>query len=346
VKLINTLEIKNFKSIRTLNLECKRVNIFIGEPNTGKSNILEALGLLSWCSHGYFSQKPLKEFVRLQQGYNIFYDNLLDHPAEIKANSDALHGIIIKGEYENGSIPIKGTIINPGNQSGANVSIGHLNMNGEVSFGGGPVSIKNGLEYLKFYRFSKVQLYHSQFGSYLLPPSGENLFTLVMGNKKLRETMKSFFDDYGLKLILKPIESAFVVQKQTGDLGFDFPYSLISDTLQRMIFYTIAIESNQDSTLVFEEPESQAFPYYTKYLGERIGCDKSNQYFIATHNPYLLGAILEKTPKVDVKVFVTYYRDYETKVIALDDQQISEIMSFDPFFNLTDFIPEGKDDHN
>ena len=84
-----------------------------------------------------------------------------------------------------------------------------------------------------------------------------------------------------------------------------------------MISYTIAIESNQNSTLVFEEPESQAFPYYTKYLGERIGCDKSNQYFIATHNPYLISAILEKTPKIDANVFVTYYRDYETKVVPL-----------------------------
>jgi len=345
VKLITTLEIKNFKSIKTLNLECKRVNIFIGEPNTGKSNILEALGLLSWCSHVSVSGKPLKEFVRLQQGYNVFYDNLLDHPVEIKANSDAFHGIIIKGEYENGPITFKGTIIDQGTLSGP-FPVGQINMNGDPIHFGGHGSIKNGLEYLKFYRFSKVQQYNNQFGSYLLPPSGENLFTLVMGNKKLRETMKSFFPDYGLKLILKPIESAFVVQKQTGDLGFDFPYSLISDTLQRMIFYTIAIESNQNSTLVFEEPESQAFPYYTKYLGERIGLDTSNQYFIATHNPYLLGAILEKTPKVDVKVFVTYYRDYETKIVALDDQQISEIMSFDPFFNLTDFIPEVMDDHN
>ena len=38
--MIRTLEIKNFKSIKELRLDCRRINIFIGEPNTGKSNIL------------------------------------------------------------------------------------------------------------------------------------------------------------------------------------------------------------------------------------------------------------------------------------------------------------------
>ncbi|UFH52929.1 AAA family ATPase [Spirosoma sp. KNUC1025] len=43
---LNWVEIKNFKSIKDLRLDCKRVNIFIGRPNVGKSNILEGLGLL------------------------------------------------------------------------------------------------------------------------------------------------------------------------------------------------------------------------------------------------------------------------------------------------------------
>jgi AAA15 family ATPase/GTPase len=42
---MNNLEISNFKLIKHLGLDCKRINLFIGEPNTGKSNILEALGI-------------------------------------------------------------------------------------------------------------------------------------------------------------------------------------------------------------------------------------------------------------------------------------------------------------
>jgi recombinational DNA repair ATPase RecF len=43
--MIKQLSIRNFKSVRELDLSCRRVNVFIGEPNTGKTNIVEAIGL-------------------------------------------------------------------------------------------------------------------------------------------------------------------------------------------------------------------------------------------------------------------------------------------------------------
>ena len=49
--MFDRLEIKNFKSIEHLDIECRRINVLIGEPNTGKSNILEALGLISYAGH-------------------------------------------------------------------------------------------------------------------------------------------------------------------------------------------------------------------------------------------------------------------------------------------------------
>ena len=50
--MITTFDIKGFKSVKAIHLDCKRINLFIGEPNTGKSNILEALGFLSFCGRG------------------------------------------------------------------------------------------------------------------------------------------------------------------------------------------------------------------------------------------------------------------------------------------------------
>jgi hypothetical protein len=48
MSFIETIEIKNFKSIRHQRIEgCRRINVFIGYPNTGKSNILEALSVFS-----------------------------------------------------------------------------------------------------------------------------------------------------------------------------------------------------------------------------------------------------------------------------------------------------------
>ncbi len=68
--MITKLSVSNFKSVRQLDIDCKKVNLFIGEPNTGKSNILEALGLLSWAARAF--DNVLIDYVRLQITPDIF----------------------------------------------------------------------------------------------------------------------------------------------------------------------------------------------------------------------------------------------------------------------------------
>lgn len=38
--IMPTLRIQHFNSIKDLTLECERINVFIGKPNAGKSDIL------------------------------------------------------------------------------------------------------------------------------------------------------------------------------------------------------------------------------------------------------------------------------------------------------------------
>ena len=45
--VVRKLEVDRFKSIRSAMLELGRINIFIGGNGAGKSNILEAIGILS-----------------------------------------------------------------------------------------------------------------------------------------------------------------------------------------------------------------------------------------------------------------------------------------------------------
>jgi len=327
--MIKNLEIKNFKSIKHLAMECKRINLFIGEPNTGKSNILEALGLVSWYK---YADTRLKGYVRFQGTQNLFYDDLLDRPVEITVDK-----LNLRVEFKNDKFYFESALLENGEQS-ARMTNAVLDYSGDYSYGGALHEV----EFIKFYRFAGQNAFPDSRSSFLLPPHGSNLFAVVMANRELRETMARFFKNFGFKLVLKPQERTFEIQKQVDDLVFSYPYILTSDTLQRIIFYMIAMESNKNSTLIFEEPESHSFPYYTKYLGERIAFDETNQYFIATHNPYLLLSILEKAHKNSVNVFVTYFRDYQTKVKSLTDEQMSELMDYDPFFNLDSFIEEGE----
>ncbi len=324
--MITKLSVSNFKSVRQLDIECKKVNLFIGEPNTGKSNILEALALMSWCAR---PSQNLGDYVRFQATQNLFYDQLVDREIHLSLSLSSgkpkagLSVRFVNDRFELRGPPTYGdfaTIDYQGRFSGSNHP-----QTGDI----------------KFFRFKNFPDYTDATPGGLKPPDGANLFSVVFGSESLRETMKEFFRKYGLKLVFKPQERVFEVQKQTGDLVFGYPYTLASDTLRRIIFYTVAIASNKDSVLVFEEPESNAFPYYTKYLGERIALDQTNQFFIATHNPYLLSAIIEKARKEDVQVFITYFKDFQTRVKPLTPDQVVELMEADPFFNMDRFI-EGE----
>jgi hypothetical protein len=325
--MITKLSIANFKSIRQLDIDCKKVNLFIGEPNTGKSNILEALGLLSWC--GQPESASLGDFVRFEFMQNLFYDQLLDQSVEIRVSTTTVSPAGLRLVFERDSYSIHAldsSVIRTVDKDGHSIWSPVFGQTKDI----------------KFFRFRKRDKYDGNEPGSLKPPDGANLFSVVLSSKALRETMPEFFRKYGLMLVLKPQERVFELQKHADGLIFSYPYSTTSDTLQRIIFYTVAMVSNKDSVLVFEEPESNAFPYYTKYLGERIALDETNQFFIATHNPYLLSAVIEKARKEDVQVFITYFKDYQTKVKPLTPDEVSELMEADPFFNLDRFTEEGQ----
>jgi len=322
--MINKITIKDFKSIKDISFDSKKVNIFIGKPNTGKSNILESLGLINYTSGSIYQ---LNDFVRYGSFQNLFYDDGLENPVRITIDDDIL---VVKYEKSQYIITTK---------SGNNpwVKRREISLHGLVSKHGNSAFRDD----IRYYRFKKVHHYPQQGMDHLLPPYGENLFSIIIAKKDFKKIFSDFFADYGYKAVLKPQELTFEFSKVTEDIMTSFPYILASETLQRMIFYTFAIDSNQNSVLVFEEPESHAFPYYTKYLGEKISLDTSNQYFIATHNPYLLQAIIDKSKIKDLNVIITYYVDYRTKIKVLKENEISDLMEYDPFFNIDKFIDEG-----
>lgn len=313
------LEVKNFKSIKHLKLECKKINIFIGKPNTGKSNILESVGIFSLSFGG------LEEFIRFENLSNLFYDNEITE--KIVINFDNLRCEI---EYQNGKFIGRGGDIDN--------KIFSFSFSGEYT---GTISRGySGISPFKFYRFEPLKEFWRRETDFLLPPWGENLLQILLSNKSLRKLISGILGEFGLRIVLKPQEAKMEVQKEIEDVIISYPYFIISDTLQRIIFHLVAIESNTNSVLIFEEPESHAFPYYTKFLAERVALDRNNQYFISTHNPFFLLSVLEKARVEDVGIFVTYYEDHKTKVKSLNEEEIAQILDLDTsvFFNLDKFI--------
>ena len=113
---IKKLTITNFKSIKSLSLNLKPINIFFEKPNSGKSNILEALGLISALNYNdyaslrenqYFSQS----FVRHEHIMNLFYDNKINQ--QVTIDLDDIRFIIESTErgYTFSCVGLKGGIV-------------------------------------------------------------------------------------------------------------------------------------------------------------------------------------------------------------------------------------------
>ena len=325
--MVDVLEIKNFKSIRHLRLHCKRINILIGEPNTGKTNILECLGIMSYLGHARH-REDARGFVRYATPGNLFYDGALDLVIEI-----ATDGTTLAIQFENGRF--HGTCRDEGGQTLATFTGDHTAL-GIASTPPYPGAVP-----FKYYRFAVHESPEQQRTDFLLPPTGQNLVSLLLSRRELRSLANDLVSPFGLRLGIRPQEGKIEVIKEYEDIIVSSPYTLMSETLQRVIFYLAAILPNKESVLIFEEPEAHAFPYYTKYLAELISLDENrNQYFISTHNPYFLLPILEKTPKDEIAVFITYFEDYETKVKPLSEEDLVRLTEMDVFSNLDIFLGE------
>lgn len=324
--MIKNLTISNFKSIKELQMKPQRINLLIGEPNAGKSNLLEVLGLFSAWGH---DPRKLRDFVRFQNISNLFYDDLTENTIVLRTNH-----FIFTLRYEYDAFIL---------QESSSKSEARFNHDGEYSGGSSSGNFTTGilpeLKAIKFYRFKNLTRFQSKMREFLVPPDGSNLFSVIYGNNAHRVLMQQLVKDFGFRLVFKPQDLNFEIQKQVKDTIISYPYVVTSDTLRHMVFYMFAINSNKDSILVFEEPEGHVFPYYTKLLAEKIALDTRNQYFIATHNPYFLTSILAKAPKATTKIFVTYFEDYQTKLTALSSSEIEDILDSekDPFFNISSF---------
>ena len=344
--MINELEIHNFKSIKDLTLPCKRFNLFIGEPNTGKSNILEALGLVSFVGvRQYYPEATLDGFVRHERLSNLFYDENVDVSAWVRWGGLEFNLGYYKGIYEGICREVfpEDTELEPqrvADFAGDESSVGIVTT---YRFGIENVGERSVLpSQIRFYRRPETKHFLPLGNGYLLPPKGCNLVSILTSDRGLGKLVSSPFTSSGLRLLLRPHENRIDVAKNLDDMVVTaFPYSTVSDTLQVSTFYTVAIETCKNAVIVLEEPEAHSFPGETKLLAEQIALDENgNQYFIVTHNPYFLMPLFSKAPKDDIAINIVYCEDYQTKIRPLQGDELSELFELDIFANLARYIEE------
>lgn len=383
--MINQLEIENFKSIKHQKIKCKRINVFIGKPNVGKSNILEAVSLLGGYNsepvllHPGFDQsteksKIFNEYVRYEEFNNLFYDK--DRSLNIKIDSNLGYFF---SRYHQNSIAQYDLVfghdeemLNFFTADRNNYSIAslkedftdkYLTITREINSmiapewvikpmyitvgdggrltGVAPQKQNSFIGNIKRYEFKKNEKLDNDVSIFLNPPHGNNVFRMLEVFPKLYDEIAGLFEEYGLELVLDSVSNKLklMIQKKIGRKVYQIPYSLCADTLQRYIFHLLAVKTNNKSVLILEEPESHSFPPYISAIADEIVEDKNNQYFIATHSPYLLSEFIEKCDKDELALFICNYKDYQTTMRELTREEISNIKSedIDLFYNLPAF---------
>jgi predicted ATPase len=169
---------------------------------------------------------------------------------------------------------------------------------------------------------------------FLQPPFGKNLLAILENFAQLKREVVDLFAQYQLRLVFDKASNTLKIMKERGGDIFLLPYTSVADTLQRVIFFKAAVASNTDSCLLFEEPEAHAFPPYIAHITQEIIQSETNQFFITTHSPIVLQNFLDNA-RTDLAIFMVDYKNQETSVKALTEQEIFEVYKYgiDLFFN-------------
>lgn len=322
---LKRVSISNFKSLKLLTLsDCRRINVFIGRPNVGKSNILEALALFDVPYMVNSSGKSLRNLVRIENTADLFHNGNSSAPATVTTDCSLIQ---VSRATNNGisvDIDTKGeTVKYLFSQS--------LTLTTKKD----PAALPDILAYFFQKRFSP----ESSNVGFLLPPSGGNLMETVASLPELKSNLAELFHGYGLKMMFDSGSQEIKAMRENGLDMFLVPFNSLADSLQRLIFYKAAIESNRNKVICFEEPEAHTFPPYITNVVNDIMAGKSNQYFITTHSPYVLGSLLESAGD-DLAVYVVDMRNGETVIHRLSDPQLQEAYDngIDIFYNLETYL--------
>lgn len=327
---VKKISISNFKSIKHLEInDCNKINVFIGMPNAGKSNILEAIGLFGSLDE---SNDPM---LRYNKNDELFFEGDVFSGISIWINNICLE-IIDRKLQNNHSLfrKYKDVPTEMGFDNGLFYGFHNINEN-ELKI----ASDKNflAIKYLNFNKhFELRESFNQKEAKHI---SGyDNIGYLIGREPKLREDVKKIFDQINLKfLIEKNTEEIKIFKEYQDGTVFILPYNMIADTIQRLIFYKSIIMGNSNSILLFEEPEAHCFEPYILEFTNNVKYDKNgNQFFIVTHSDFIIQEFLrDEESKNNTNIYLVNNVKGETRVKLLDKNKNEDVYEFgmNAFFN-------------
>jgi predicted ATPase len=331
---VRHIEISNFKSLRHVSLDgCRRINVFIGAPNAGKSAILEAISLLSYIQPD--NTRPITDFCRMKFRGELFFEGNTAVPIGISVGDD-VHAELSFAGLTSLELSLQFGLKSSNLEEFKPKSISFLDRDTTARMPND--KIPSGLPVIKKYTYSNIESRPSVSELALNFPNGGNLGEIMRYQPKLRGKVARMFEKEGLKLVIDTENGAVKGMRVLNDESYYLiPFYQMADTLQRLVFHKAAMMSNSNSVLLFEEPEVHLFPPYLRIITGDLLNNKelNNQYFISTHSELILDDLI-KEGRDDLSIFVVALRDGETFVKRLDDSEMEEVFDYgvDLIFNI------------
>ncbi|MEM5828568.1 MAG: AAA family ATPase [Candidatus Aenigmatarchaeota archaeon] len=282
------LSIKNFKSIKEVELDLNSINVLIGTPNSGKSNILEAVYLYGTIKREYFFETF--KFLRMKELTSL----------EIKAEGYDM----LKISYSNLNFPF--TIL---------YRYENFLLAGEKGWKF-PSYLLPGFENLNYIiteRYPAIKEYLIEKYNPFLERWGIK-FKSVQSVNEVRFEIEDI--DAGITYTLFDLKS----------LAQSIQYLLLfsSAILANKEF---SQSENEDVIVLLEEPDAHMFPTFIEEFCELLrDVSKEKNLFIilTTHNENTLLNIIDKINKNNLNVFGVVRENKYTKVEKLDIDKLRD----------------------
>jgi energy-coupling factor transporter ATP-binding protein EcfA2 len=303
----NHLKIENYKNIPHADLTLKPINLVIGKPGTGKTNLMEATAMLGlrylyptptyWQRMVRFTQ-PLDWFPNLKSNKVIKAEvskGVLARTLTVRFNEETREGMMELYLFDKFDDQRTSLFVSPFEGNKFKISPRTLLENDESC----PI---------RPYCFD-LSIANSKrlfADNYLEPPFGKNLSLLVEPNTDLGLLFESHLKSAGYRPVIEA-GSGKIKLARIYDLENFYgaiPFEAISESWQRYFFLFAGLVSNQKAFLLYDNPASGLHTEHIELFAEQLAENDQNQYLISTHHPLLIKSILRHAGAGAVNIIV------------------------------------------
>ncbi|MEM0481165.1 MAG: hypothetical protein QXQ14_03235 [Candidatus Aenigmatarchaeota archaeon] len=289
----------------------------IGTPNSGKSNILEAVYLYGTIKREYLFETLAPgyrydsfKFLRMKELSSLFRNFEIENLIEIKAEGYDMLKISYKEELEE-------------------LLHSYLNFPFTILY--------------KYENFLLAGEKGWKFPNYLLP-GFENLNYIITERyptikEYLIEKYNPLLERWGIKF--KSVQSVNEVRFEIEDIDAGITYTLfdlkfLAQSIQYLLLFSSAIlankefshSENEDVIVLLEEPDAHMFPILIEEfcnLLRDVSKEKNLFIILTTHNENALLNIIDKIDKNNLNIFGVVRENKYTKVEKLDIDKIIDL---------------------